>query len=99
MYGRSMISERLRVAIRMAARKTGTRQYQLARKAGLHPVSLSDLMRGSRDVELWDARVVALGDAVGVPPGECFEETAHEDPTTTIGPQGHGRAGTGDGNP
>jgi hypothetical protein len=78
-----MISDRLRAAIRHAARHAGSRQYQLARKVGLHPVGLSDLMRGSRDVELWDARVVLIGELVGVPPGGCFEAPAGDAETDT----------------
>ena len=78
-----MISDRLRAAVQNATRQPGSRQYQIARKVGLHPVCLSDLMRHSRDVELGDPRVILIGELVGVPPSECFEAPAGNAETDT----------------
>ena len=56
-----------------AVRGSGRPQYLLARAAGLHPVALSDLMRGARDCKSGEPRIVRLGGLVGVAPEECFE--------------------------
>ena len=69
---RTMISERLKNAIRTSS----NRQWKIARRGGLHPVTLSNLVVGSRDVEVGDPRVVAIGRMLGVPEQECFEATA-----------------------
>lgn len=69
---RTMISDHLRTAIRQSSK----RQHQIARSAGVHPVTLSNWMSGARDVELGDERVIAIGQLLGVPVRECFELTA-----------------------
>jgi hypothetical protein len=77
---RTEISQTLRVAVRRAiapdagpARKP---QWQLARACGLHPVTLSNLMSGARDVEQGDVRIIALGQLLGIEPDQCFAATA-----------------------
>jgi len=69
-----MISERLKHAIRNAGRP----QWQIARAVGMHPVTLSNLMTGSRDAGLGDPRIIALGRLVDVSPDECFAATASD---------------------
>jgi transcriptional regulator with XRE-family HTH domain len=69
---RTTISRILRLAIRSA----NYRQHQIARLCGVHPVTLSCWMSGARDVELGDPRVIAIGNLLNVPDGECFELTA-----------------------
>ena len=69
---RTMISERLKNAIRSSQRP----QWWIARQAGLHPVTLSNLVVGSRDVEVGDLRVVAIGRMLDVAEQECFEVSA-----------------------
>jgi hypothetical protein len=78
-----MLSRELRAAIQSAARQPGRRQYQLARAVGIHPVTLSDLMRGARDVERGESRIVALGNLLGIHPDDCFESSEPEHPTDT----------------
>jgi hypothetical protein len=77
---RTPISQTLRAAVRRVtapdagpARKS---QWQLARACGLHPVSLSNLMSGARDVERGDSRIIALGKLLGIEPDQCFAATA-----------------------
>lgn len=76
MQRRSMLSQRLRNAIRIA----GKPQYQIARAVGLHPVMLSNLMVGSRDATRDDRRVLAIGTLLGVPADECFEAPPGDSP-------------------
>lgn len=85
MDSRTKLGRELRAAIRNAARQPGRRQYQLARAVGIHPVTLSDLMRGARDVQHGDPRVLALGNLLGLDPGSCFEGTEQERPTEAGG--------------
>jgi len=66
------ISTRLRLAVAQA-RLNGLRQYAIARGAGLHPTVVSALLNGAIPTSMDDARVIRLGAAVGLRPGECFE--------------------------
>ena len=66
-----MISQRLKSAVK----HSGRRQYQLARAIGVHHSTLSCWLCGISDVQDNDPRVLALGDILGVPSSECFEES------------------------
>ena len=57
-----MISERLRVAIKLSKR----RQYQLAWQAGIHPCLLSKIVNGIERVRPGDRRVLAIGSILGI---------------------------------
>jgi transcriptional regulator with XRE-family HTH domain len=69
---RTRISERLSFAVRTA----NVRQYQLAQRIEVHPSTLSAWLNGIFPVQHGDQRVVQLGDILGVPANECFEESA-----------------------
>jgi hypothetical protein len=61
--------------------------YRVAWRAGVHPNTLSKLISGYLRVRRDDPRIVAVGAALGLSPGECFENTddAHE---STVVPRG-----------
>lgn len=71
---RTQISDRLRSAIREASRR-GIPQYRIAQAGPVHAVTLSDWMRGARDVALGDDRVIAIGQLLSIPADECFADT------------------------
>lgn len=50
--------------------------YRIAHQAGLHPATLSKLISGAERVKPNDPRVIAVGQAIGLSPGECFAEHA-----------------------
>lgn len=70
-----MVSEKLRHAL-IAERIRGARQYEVARKAALHPTVLSAIVRGAIPVKRNDRRVLRLGEVLGLKPDECFEEAS-----------------------
>ena len=67
----TLISQRLRLEI-LRARLRGERQYVLAQRAGIHPTTLSQILRGSIAVEFGDERIVRLGALLGLSPRSCF---------------------------
>ena len=50
------------------------RQYRIAIRGGLHPSGLSKFVSGAQPVRRGDARIVAIGDLLGLPPESCFED-------------------------
>jgi len=71
-----MLSDRLRIAVRMA----DERQYRLARRAGLDPSIVSKWLNGIVDPKRGDPRVVKLGALVGVPADACFDNSDGSQP-------------------
>ena len=59
-----------------AVKLSDVRQYRLCQKAHppLHPTVLSRLINGIEKVRDNDERVTAIGEVLGLEPGECFEE-------------------------
>lgn len=67
-----MISAKFRSEL-IIARSRGLRQYEIARKAKVHPTVLSAFVHDAIPVRRDDARVVAVGRVLGLEPAECFE--------------------------
>ena len=63
------VSNKLRLAV-LQARVNGTRQYELARQAGLHQTVFSTLVCDIRPIQPNDPRVIAIGRVLGVPAAE-----------------------------
>lgn len=49
--------------------------YQIAWEAGVHPVTLSRIIRGCDPIYPRDARVLAVGKVLNLTEEECFSET------------------------
>jgi transcriptional regulator with XRE-family HTH domain len=62
----------------LLARSRGTRQYEIARRAGLHPTVLSAILTGAVQVGPGDARIVRVAEVLGLTPAECFDESSSE---------------------
>ena len=71
------ISAKLIEAVRRE-RERGTRQYTIARRAHMHPSTVSTLINSMTPIRAGDRRVIRLGAVVGLPADECFEEHAPE---------------------
>jgi DNA-binding transcriptional regulator YdaS (Cro superfamily) len=54
--------------------------YRLARRAGVHPTTLSKLVHGAEPIRPQDARVIAVARELGLTPEECFSQDAAESP-------------------
>ena len=50
------------------------KQYQIAQVIGLHPCTISSLLRGIRPVYEGDERLIRIGTVVGIPAADCFED-------------------------
>ena len=70
-----MISENLKREL-LIARARGTKQYEIARRAGLHPSVLSAIVHAAIPVRRGDRRVLRLAEVLGVSEADCFEEAA-----------------------
>ena len=66
------ISRKLYEAVKLSRRP----QYLLAHRAGLHPSTLSKILRGIEKVLPGDSRVLRIGKLLGIPESELFK---HED--------------------
>jgi transcriptional regulator with XRE-family HTH domain len=66
-----MISERLRHEV-LIARSRGLRQYEIARRARLHPTVLSAILHDAIPLQADDARLARLAAVLEIPPSECF---------------------------
>lgn len=69
------VSERLWAAIKTSRRPA----YKIAQEVGVHPSWLSKAINGIEKVKPGDPRIVAVGQIVGVPAGECFAEVTVEE--------------------
>jgi hypothetical protein len=67
------VSQKLRLAV-LQATCNGTRQYQIARAANIHPTVMSALLHDIRRVQPDDPRVIAIGKIVGIDPPDCFTD-------------------------
>jgi hypothetical protein len=66
------VSARLRHEV-IRRRCEGTKQYDIARAAGLHPTTLSSLLHDIVPIREGDSRVLAVGRVLGIPDADCFE--------------------------
>ena len=64
-----MISNKFIKAVKLNER----RAYRIAQKAGIHPSTLSKILNGIIQVNVGDARVVAIGRVLGIKESELFE--------------------------
>ena len=76
---KARISQQLRAKVRLDSR----RQYRLAQMIEVDPSLLSAWVNDIVLPRAGDARVVALGRIVGVPPDHCFEPARPPLPTRT----------------
>ena len=65
-----IVSQGLRNAI-----KLNGPAYKVAHRARIHPSTLSKLLCGIELLKPKDPRVVAVGNVLGIPEFECFEES------------------------
>jgi hypothetical protein len=72
-----MLSDRLRQKI-LEERSRGVRQYEIARRAEIHPTVLSALLSGAIPAKRNDARVLAVARVLGLDADVCFEERDDE---------------------
>ena len=68
-----MISEKLRHEL-ITARTRGRRQYEIARRARLHPSTVSALVHNAIPVHPNDRRVIAIGRVLGLKAADCFDQ-------------------------
>jgi hypothetical protein len=68
-----VLSAKLRQEL-FAARSRGTRQYVIARQAGVHPTIVSALLNEAIPIKAGDDRVIRIGAVLGLGPEECFKE-------------------------
>ena len=66
----SKISRKLYEAVKLAPLP----QYEYAHELGLNPATLSQIVNGILITRIGDARVVRLGELLGIPESDCFEE-------------------------
>jgi transcriptional regulator with XRE-family HTH domain len=64
------VSKKLKETIRLSDK----RHYQIAQQARLHPSTLSRLICGIENVKPSDDRVIRLGQVLGIPVDECFQD-------------------------
>ena len=69
-----MISQKLKNAVKLSPKKA----YEIAHQAHLHPSILSKIVCGIDKVKPGDPRVLAIGKAVGLSEGECFDGNSTE---------------------
>lgn len=67
-----VVSKKLKAAIKLGDQPA----YQIAHKANLDPSTLSKLLCGISKIRENDARLIAVGHVLGLPPEECFQEEA-----------------------
>ena len=67
------VSDKLRAAIKLGH----TPAYRIAHEAELDPSTLSKLVCGIVKVKKGDPRVIRVGEILGIPGDECFQENAH----------------------
>jgi hypothetical protein len=65
------VSNRFIAAVKLSK----TRAYRLANQAEIHPSVLSKWLNGAERVRPNDARVIAVGRAVGLTPDQCFQDS------------------------
>lgn len=64
-----MISKKFKIAIKLS----DIPAWKIAHEAGIHPNVLSKIMSGALMVRPGDARVVKVGQVIGLNEKECFE--------------------------
>jgi len=60
--------------LKNAIKLSDMRQYQIARKAGIHHVTLSKLMNDIVPVKPGNKNLIAIGRVMGFKPEACFKE-------------------------
>jgi hypothetical protein len=63
-----MVSKKFKEAVKCYPKP----QYQLAWKAEVHPVVLSQMITGYIKPRRGDERVIRIGEILGLTPSECF---------------------------
>jgi hypothetical protein len=66
-----VLSDRFHARLREELAK-GERQYRLARRARVHPTTVSQIRHDALPLRQGDERVVRLGRLLGLEPDECF---------------------------
>jgi transcriptional regulator with XRE-family HTH domain len=64
------VSKKLKIAVKLS----DVPSYEIARQANLDPSTLSKLICGIANIKPQDHRVLAIGQVLGIPPEECFQE-------------------------
>jgi hypothetical protein len=64
------VSQKFIAAIKLSSEPA----YKIAWSAGVNPTMLRKLMNGIEKPKLNDARIIAVGEAVGLSAAECFQE-------------------------
>jgi hypothetical protein len=72
MAGHSVISRSFLAALKLHPEPA----YRIAVRAGLHPSTLSQLITGALRPRERDARIIAVGKELGLPPDACFDTPA-----------------------
>jgi len=67
-----MVSDKLKIALKLGPQPA----YRIAQQAGMDSSTLSKLTCGIVRVKRGDPRVIRVGEILGGPPDECFQEEA-----------------------
>lgn len=65
-----MVSRKFIIAVKMSERPA----WKIAYAAGIHPNVLSKIMSGAVRIQPDDARVIRVGEILGLSADECFED-------------------------
>ena len=68
------VSNKLKAAVKL----NDVPAYRIAQKANVDPCTLSKLICGITQVKIDDPRVIAVGEILGIPPEDCFQEVEIE---------------------
>lgn len=71
------LSRQFLIALKLAPQPA----YRIAQSAGVQPHVLSRLVTGYSPVRENDARVIAVGNVLGLNPQDCFEDQEEAQPT------------------
>lgn len=66
------VSKKLKAAVKLS----DVPSYEIAHQANLDPSTLSKLICGIAKIKPLDHRVIAVGQVLGIPPEECFQENS-----------------------
>lgn len=69
----ALLSERFHAELKNRIQH-GERQYRIARRAGIHPTTLSQIIHDALPLHRGDVRVIKVGRELGLEPSECFED-------------------------
>jgi len=69
-----MVSNKFKIAIKMAE----TPAWKIAFTAGVHPNVLSKIMSGAVRIKHGDARVIRVGEVLGLSEKDCFGDRSED---------------------